>query len=233
MKHCDQKQRFQQGQGWEHDLPRPAPTVYFSPYQDPSPETSTDLKNVPGAEAKSFKSWARGDISVSNCNTTQAQEAPINRNSHNLQIEVKNWAVRELPYLGLPGDYTISGHVTNPTLPIDWQLQFSTVVSLDKSPESADCMVFLRMKMELVTCLCGVISKSADAFLPCFISQRLLEGEVGKEMEMCSLGVLAVSGFPRKPPAIKCGGLPETWRREEYESEGIWRKRKINHCPSS
>jgi hypothetical protein len=77
------------------------------------------------------------------------------------------------------------------------------------------------MEMELVTCLCGVISKSADAFLPCFISQRLLEEEGGKGMEMCSVGVLAVSGFPRKPPAIKCGGLSATWRRDRYQSERI------------
>lgn len=76
------------------------------------------------------------------------------------------------------------------------------------------------MRMELVPCLCGVISKSADVFLPCFISQRLLEEEV-EGTEMCSLGVLPVSGFPRKPPAIKCGGLSETRRRERYESEGI------------
>lgn len=85
------------------------------------------------------------------------------------------------------------------------------------------------MKTESVTCLCGVISEGADASLPCFISQRLLEEGVGREMKMCSLGVLPVSGFPRKPPAIKCSGLSETRRREKYESEGIWRKQKINH----
>lgn len=82
------------------------------------------------------------------------------------------------------------------------------------------------MEMELVTCLCGVISKSADAFLPCFISQRLLEGEVGRRMEMCSLGVLAVSGFPRKPPAL-CSveeGEVSEWMYME--------KKKKNHCLS-
>lgn len=85
------------------------------------------------------------------------------------------------------------------------------------------------MKTESVPCLGGVISEGADASLPCFISQRLLEEEVGREMEMCSLGVLPVSGFPRKPPAIECSGLSETRRREKYESEGIWRKQKLNH----
>lgn len=113
----------------------------------------------------------------------------------------------------------------------DWQLQFETAFPLDKKPDVCRLHGLSVNEMGLVTCLCGVISKSADAFLPCFISQRLLEGEVGRRMEMCSLGVLAVSGFPRKPPAIKCGA--GSLRRGGGRSiivDVYGEKEKKNHC---
>jgi hypothetical protein len=43
---------------------------------------------------------------------------------------------------------------------------------------------------------------------------------------MCGLGVQAVSRFRRKPPVIECRRLSARWRREKYESEGVWEREK-------
>lgn len=101
--------------GWEHDLQRLIPAVRFLHYQNLSPEGSTEFKIIPQAGAQLFKSRAREDISDLNHNTRQAQEASVNRNSHNFCTALKNRAVRRLPDLGLSGEYTISSHVTSPT----------------------------------------------------------------------------------------------------------------------